>query len=72
MLNYAVTDTKDELHASTGISSRPSQSQQDATALAGDDTLHRGGLHCFLDMSDVSVMPVHAWRPWLRCRHSYH
>ena len=38
MLTYAVTDTSEELHASTGISNRP-QSQQDATALAGDDTL---------------------------------
>ena len=57
MLTYSFTDTSDELHASTGISSRPSWSQQDATALAGDDTLHRGSRHCFLNMSDVSVMP---------------
>jgi len=63
--------TSDELLASIGISSRPSWSQQDATALAADDTLHRDCLHCSLNMPDVSVMAVHAWRPWLRCRHSY-
>ena len=51
MLTYLFVDNSDELHASAGISSRPSWSQQDATALAGDDILHRGGLHCSLDMS---------------------